>query len=156
MWKRFTSSSVHKVDAKGRVSVPAGFRRVLEGGESADPALFLIPKMQRQPCLTGFTPDHIRNIDAAISRMRPFSPERQKLERQFMARAIPMNLDENGRINLSPKLQAQVGLEDQALFVGMGASFQIWNPELYEESYEDEAEEDISDALEAMPWEGGE
>ncbi|MFT6887067.1 MAG: DNA-binding transcriptional regulator/RsmH inhibitor MraZ, partial [Paracoccaceae bacterium] len=30
MRQRFTSSSVHKVDNKGRVSVPAGFRRVLD------------------------------------------------------------------------------------------------------------------------------
>ena len=150
MWQRFTSSSVHKVDSKGRVSIPALFRRVLEQGET--PGLVLIPRLRGQNCIEGFTLEYIDRIGRAINRMKPFSDARRRLEYEFMAGAIPMQLDENGRIVLSPTVQASVGLKGQALFVGMGESFQIWAPEAYDAHIATLGETATGDPLDELPW----
>jgi MraZ protein len=138
------------VDAKGRVSVPALFRRVLEQGEA--PGLVLIPRLRGQGCIEGFTLDYIDRIARAIGRMKPFSKARRRLEYEFMAGAIPMQLDENGRIVLSPKLQAEIGLDGQALFVGMGESFQIWAPEAYEAHLATLDDGEDGDPFDQLPW----
>lgn len=152
MWQRFTSSSVHKVDAKGRVSVPALYRRVLEQGDT--PGLVLIPHLKGQNCIEVFSNDFYERMARAIGRMRPFSKERRRLEYEFMAGAIPMQLDDNGRIVLSPKLQEELGIDGQALFVGLSETFQIWAPEAYEAHRAQMAAEDGEDfdAFDAIPW----
>ena len=48
-----------------------------------------------------------------------------------LGQARHLQLDENGRIGLGPDLREFAGLTDQALFVGHGRSFQIWDPEAY-------------------------
>ncbi|SET27861.1 division/cell wall cluster transcriptional repressor MraZ [Oceanicella actignis] len=154
MWQRFTSSSVHKVDAKGRVSVPALFRRVLE--QSAVPGgLVVIPNLRGSECLEVFTHEFMDRLARNIARMKPFSKERRRLEYEFLANALPMQIDETGRIVLSPQLKAAAGIRDQARFVGLGDSFQIWAPDRFERMMADlrEAEDaDGADPLDAMPW----
>lgn len=130
--------------------MPALFRRVLEQGET--PGLVLIPKLRGQGCIEGFTLDYIDQIARAIGRMKPFSKARRRLEYEFMAGAIPMQLDENGRIVLSPKLQTEIGLEGQALFVGMGESFQIWAPEAYEAHLATLDDGEDGDPFDQLPW----
>ncbi len=128
MWQRFSSSSVHKVDGKGRVSVPALFRRVLEQSE-APGTVILIPNLFADACIEGFTQEYIDRIARKISKLPPFTKKRRQLERAFLANAIPMQVDETGRIVLSATLKAAAGITDTAVFVGMGESFQIWSPE---------------------------
>ncbi len=155
MWQRFTSSSVHKVDAKGRVSVPALFRRVLEQGETPG-GLVLIPNLRGSDCLEGFTHEFIDQIAASISQMKPFSKARRRLEYEFLANALPMQLDDTGRMVLSPALKAAAGIDDQARFVGMGESFQIWAPDRFDRMMAGLAEEDDDeDPLDSLPWGGG-
>ena len=54
-------------------------------------------------------------------------------------------VDETGRLVLSQALRDQVGVTDTALFVAMGDSFEIWNPEIYDE--EDAKFDEIDDRL---------
>ena len=77
MRQRFTSSSVHKVDGKGRVSVPAGFRRVLEQAE--EPGLALISNFRNQGYIEGYTLDELASIHADIEEMPRYSPQREIL-----------------------------------------------------------------------------
>lgn len=149
MWQLFTSSSVHKVDGKGRVSVPALFRRVLEQGE-APGTVILIPNLFGERCIEGFTQEFIDRIARKISKLPPFTKKRRQLERAFLASAIPMQLDETGRIVLSAQLRKAAGITDTAKFVGMGQSFQIWAPELEDAEEEDELDADA--LMQAMGW----
>jgi len=131
--RRFRGESVHKVDQKGRVSVPAPFRRVLEEGdpdwsEGANPNLVLIYGRPGRPCLEGYSIRAIGEIDDMIARLPRFSPEREMIERFINTRSVYAQVDENGRMVLSAKLREMAGLEDEALFAGMGDKFQIWTP----------------------------
>lgn len=135
MKRRFMSQWVHKVDQKGRVSVPADFRRALEQGdpdwtEGLNPT-FVIYNRPEKRCLEGYSLQGMEKIDEMISSL-PHGPARDTIERLIYALSSHAQVDENGRIVLSAKLRESVGIEAEALFVGMGDKFQIWAPDAFE------------------------
>ena len=138
MLRRFRGESVHKVDQKGRVSVPAPFRRVLEEGdpdwtEGLNPNLVLIYGMPSGHCLEGYTIEGATKLDEKVSRLPSFSPERRALERLLNTHSVYAQVDENGRIVLPARLREKFGLGEEALFAGMGEHFQVWAPGAYRE-----------------------
>ena len=137
MIRRFRGESLHKVDLKGRVSVPAAFRRVLEDGDpefktGSNPNFVIVYGGLKTPCLEAYTIRSISIVDQLISKLPRFSREREILERFINTQSLYIQLDENGRIVLPPKLKAFIGLEGEAIFAGMGEKFQIWEPKTYE------------------------
>jgi MraZ protein len=134
--RRFRGESVHKVDQKGRVSVPAPFRRVLEEGdpdwtEGLNPNLVLIYGMPSGNCLEGYTIEGAARLDEKVSRLPTFSKQRRALERLLNTQSVYAQVDENGRIVLPQRLREMFGLETEALFAGMGERFQVWSPDAY-------------------------
>ena len=137
MIKRFRGESLHKVDAKGRVSVPAAFRRVLEEGdpdfsESSCPNFVIVYGGVKGNCLEGYTISSISKVDKLISKLPRFSKDREMLERFINTQSTYMQLDETGRIVLSQRLKEKIGVRDEAIFAGMGDKFQIWEPKNYQ------------------------
>ena len=137
MSRRFRGESLHKVDLKGRVSIPAPFRRVLEDGDpefktGSNPNFVIVYGGVKTPCLEAYTINSISTVDQLISKLPRFSREREILERLINTQSLYIQLDENGRIVLPPKLKSLIGLEGEAIFAGMGEKFQIWKPKTYE------------------------
>jgi MraZ protein len=66
-----------------------------------------------------------------VSTYPAFSEEREELEYFLNTQSTYAALDENGRIVLGAKLRETIGLGDEAVFAGMGESFNIWDPEAY-------------------------
>jgi MraZ protein len=130
--------SVHKVDQKGRVSVPAQFRRKLEADdpdydkhENPTPAVVLIYGLHRGVCLEGYSMLTFGELNDSISAMSRFSEDRKALERIVNTKALFTQVDETGRIVLPQRLREQIGIGDEAYFAGMGDRFQVWSPEAY-------------------------
>ena len=137
MIRRFRGESLHKVDTKGRVSVPAAFRRVLEEGDpdfsgGSSPNFVIVYGGVRGICLEGYTISSITKVDKLISRLPRFSRDREILERFINTQSTYMQLDETGRIVLSTRLKEKIGIKDEAIFAGMGEKFQIWEPKNYQ------------------------
>ncbi|MCC5987006.1 MAG: division/cell wall cluster transcriptional repressor MraZ [Pararhodobacter sp.] len=137
MVRRFRGEGHQKVDAKGRVSIPALFRRVIEKGDPewsdgkrANLVIVYGPAAQKR--FDCFTIDAIERIDRRIDRMKKGSPERKLLERIYHGHALPTQLDDDGRILLPQKLREKLGLEGGAFFIAAGDHFEIWKPETYE------------------------
>ncbi len=134
--RRFRGESFHKVDGKGRVSIPAPFRRVLEEGDpdcksNNNPTCVLVYGRKGKKCLEGYSIQSMDEVDNLVSLLPRYSNEREMLERMLNAQSIYSQLDENGRLVLSSKLRELVDIKSEAVFVGMGDKFQIWEPELY-------------------------
>ncbi len=137
MGRRFRGESQHKVDSKGRVSIPASFRRVLEAGDpnwkSGDtPELVIVYGDHRRSYLECYTMEAIDEVDAKIDAMPRGSMPRKMLQRMFHGQSFPTTVDETGRLVLPVKLRNKIGLEDEAFFIAAGDTFQIWNPTTYE------------------------
>ena len=137
MARRFRGESQHKVDAKGRVSIPALFRRVLEAGDPGwkdglRPQLVIVYGDHRRKFLECYTIEAIDEVDDQIAAMPRGSMERRMLERLFHGQSYPTEVDGDGRLVLPQKLRDKIGLEKEAFFIASGDTFQIWKPETYD------------------------
>ena len=135
--RRFRGESHHKVDSKGRVSIPASFRRVLEASDpnwqpDRNPELVIVYGDQRRNYLECYTIEAIEEVDAKIDRLPRGSMQRKMLQRMFHGQSFPTNVDETGRLVLPAKLRQKIDLEGEAFFIAAGDTFQIWKPETYE------------------------
>ena len=155
MARRFRGESHHKVDAKGRVSIPASFRRVLEVSDpnwtdGLSPELVIVYGDHRRKYLECYTMEAIEEVDAKIDTLPRGSMQRKMLQRLFHGQSFPTSVDETGRLVLPAKLRAKIGLDKEAFFIAAGDTFQIWKPETYDseelaetEAWLDDLPEDV-------------
>ncbi|NKB27087.1 MAG: division/cell wall cluster transcriptional repressor MraZ [Rhodobacteraceae bacterium] len=137
MARRFRGESHHKVDAKGRVSIPALFRPVLVAGDPGctdgkRAGLVIVYGDHRRKYLECYTMEAIADVDARIDALPRGSTQRKMLERMFNGQSMPTELDPDGRLVLAQKLRDKIGLEGEAFFIASGDTFQIWKPDTYE------------------------
>ena len=125
----FRGTFTNKIDAKGRVSVPAKFRAVTAAQEFG--GIICFPSLT-DPCIEGGGPDLDAEIDLMLSRLDPFSRERNVLANMLKAQSAELMFDADGRVSLPDMLTAKAGITDQVSFVGLGNKFQIWEPAAYE------------------------
>ncbi|KZY46396.1 cell division/cell wall cluster transcriptional repressor MraZ [Roseovarius sp. HI0049] len=126
------------MDAKGRISIPASFRRVLEASDpnwtdGLNPELVIVYGDHRRKYLECYTIEAINEVDEQIENLPRGSMERKMLQRLFHGQSYPTSVDETGRLVLPAKLRKKIGLDDKAFFIAAGDTFQIWKPETYEE-----------------------
>lgn len=137
MGRRFRGESHHKVDTKGRVSIPATFRRVLEAGDpnwqsGHCPELVIVYGDHRRKFLECYTMDAIDEVDRKIDALPRGSMKRKALQRMFHGQSLPTTVDETGRLVLPAKMRTKIDLENEAFFIAAGDTFQIWKPETYD------------------------
>jgi len=125
---RFVSTYIMRLDAKGRVSIPASFRAVLarDGYEG----LYCHPALDR-PALDAGGNALLSEIETLILRYPPYSDEREQFAAALYGRSETLKPDSEGRIILTETLKAHTGVTDAVAFVGLGHKFQIWEPERF-------------------------
>lgn len=125
---RFVANYTCRLDAKGRVSIPAAFRAVLvrDGFEG----LYCYPSLDR-PAIDAGGHALLADIDTLIGRFAPFSDEREELLVALYGRSETLKIDSEGRVVLTDMLKHHAGIGDTASFVGLGPRFQIWEPERF-------------------------
>lgn len=137
MARRFRGSGIYKVDAKGRVTIPAPFRRVIEASdpdwkEGLRPSVIVVHGPKTRQWLEVFSMEAVNEIDSQISRMQRASELRRKNEDLMFGQVVELQIDEDGRMVLPQKLREQIGLKDEAFFISAGDYFTLWKPETYE------------------------
>jgi MraZ protein len=141
---RFVSTFTNKIDAKGRVSIPAPFRAVLErdgytggtaGGSTptqvSSGGIYCYPSLD-SAALDAGGERLARKIDALLANLADYSDERDELSVALYGDVQVLHVDADGRIVLPESLRAHAGLSSagsgQVTFVGLGDKFQIWEP----------------------------
>ena len=159
MARTFRGESRNKVDGKGRVSIPASFRRVLEGSdpdwkEGLQPQMVIVYGLPRHKYLECFSMDAIAEVDARIANLPRGSKNRRTLETIYNGMSDTVSVDDTGRFVLPQKARAKLKLTDEAQFIATGDTFQIWHPKDYEaevlegaEALLDEFDEDFHPLL---------
>ena len=132
----FQGSALNAVDAKGRVSVPAFLRSVVE--RRGDARTIVLAKHESFPCLSAYDPAYAALKHAKLERLfeKQEGDSEAALEyqqRNLMAFAATEEVpyDSSGRVLLPPMMRRKGQVEDLALFLGVGETFQIWNPKLF-------------------------
>lgn len=148
----FLSTSTHRIDRKGRVSVPAAFRAALEGETFRGVALS--EPLSGAPCVEGSGIGRVAKMAEALSAMNPLTEEREALSMALLAGVTQAPFDGEGRIVLSEDLIAHAGLSGAALFAGLGDKFQIWEPEAFK-ARRAEALKLARERAASLPWNGG-
>lgn len=124
----FLSTVCNKVDAKYRVSIPASFRQLIEE-KNAD--LILYPSFQF-PCIEGCSGDVLVQLAEKLdSEQSLFAPQKQSIQSLIFGSSKAFVMDSTGRICLTKELMTHAKIKDEAVFVGCGKTFQIWNPDLW-------------------------
>jgi len=139
--QRFRGKSTHKVDAKGRVSIPAAFRRVLEAGDpdwttGLFPTLILVYGGKGRKFIEGYTVEAMDDVDARIETMQLGSIDRRRAEHTFLTESFQVQVDLTGRLVLPQNIRDKFGITDEAVFAAAGTTFQIWQPEAHQEHSE--------------------
>ena len=144
----FQGSALNAVDAKSRVSVPAFLRSVIE--RRGDARNIVLAKHDAFTALAAYDPAYAALKHAKLERLLE-KQETDPAAELYHARRTMMAFgateevpyDSSGRIVLPPMMRAKGKIEELALFIGVGETFQIWNPALFLK--DDNVPEDMKD-----------
>jgi MraZ protein len=129
----FTSEYESKLDAKGRLVLPARIKAQLpdlsaEGSEGTE----LVLRKGFETCLIIYPMVEFKKVFSKISGLSEFNEEYRTLQRNFFSGTATVELDNNGRFLIPKNMLAYAQLERDLVLVGMGNKVEIWNPTLYE------------------------
>jgi MraZ protein len=122
---RFVSHHMLRLDAKGRVSVPAPFRAVL--ARDGFDGLYCHPALD-QPAIDAGGNALMTEIEALISGFPPYSEEREQFALSLYGTSETLKIDGEGRVVLTDPHKVHAGITDAVVFVGLGHKFRIWEP----------------------------
>ena len=124
----FLSTFTNKIDSKGRVSVPAQFRTSLVNQDFSG---IIVYESFINDCIEGCDITRIKRLSDSIDNLDPFSEERDAFATTILGSAIQLAMDSDGRVILPENLLKKTKIREKALFVGKGATFEIWQPEKF-------------------------
>lgn len=128
----YAGQGLSAIDAKGRVSVPANLRAILEA--NSDGRTLVIARHPTQPCIIGHDRGWLAELDARLKEEearekaagRPF--DYYAAAEDVFGQVDEVPYDGSGRFILPPFFKHKGDLADLAFFHGAGPFFTIWNP----------------------------
>lgn len=123
---KFLGSFQHQLDEKGRVSLPAQFRR-----EATDQRFILVQAYP--PALALYPEAEWLEVEERMQTMMR-DPAARMWVLSVMSNAVEVSPDAQGRILVPAGLRAAADLDGQALLVGAINKVEIWNPAKFEEA----------------------
>jgi MraZ protein len=125
----FIGRYLNKVDKKGRVSVPAIWRPNLIGKNFAG---IIAQSSLSEKAIDAYPKDYLDLLQNKLDLNDPLLEENEYESTVIFGGAI-LSFDNEGRVVLSESLRSEIKLNSEALFVGMGRRFRIWNPQIFED-----------------------
>ncbi len=116
----YTSTFEHTFDAKGRITVPAAWRR-----ENHEKSLHIFPSSQKG-CILVYPESWMSDRFTELAGLKRGDPQRKQFE-ALASIAQPAEFDEAGRIMVKEKLRQNAGLKKDVSLVGCGDHFEIWD-----------------------------
>lgn len=135
MQQEFLANFNNRIDAKGRVMVPAGFRAVL--GE--EKTIHCMYSAAGDRAIDVLPAAHLKEKSDAFKQQYGInSREYRQFQTVFKSGLFPVSIDGDGRIILPEQLLRKAQITDHVVFAGAGDFFQIWEPGIFE-AYQEQA-----------------
>lgn len=120
----------HTLDAKGRVSIPAGLRVELQSTDDRPP---ILTNLVDTPAVGLFSHDRWEEIERRLENMSQTQPEIQAVRRMLVSGAAESPIDGQGRLLVPPHLREHAGLERDVTIAGVGTRIEIWDKARFDE-----------------------
>lgn len=159
MSEAFRGEYYQKVDGKARVLIPAAFRRVLDAGDARTPdsprtRMVIVYGGKHRTFCECYSFAEAETLAQMVAKLPPGSKERLRAERDLITLSATIDIDEDGRIVLPPKVRDKLGIAAahlkegaEAVLAGATNRFTLWRKDIYEAEFLDDDEEDDIDPL---------
>ena len=119
----FRGANKVTLDAKGRMVMPTRYRdRIQERSQGR-----LVVTVDRDQCLLIYPLPDWEEIERKLMRLPSLHAQARRLQRLMVGHATDLELDGHGRVLLPPKLREFAGLARQAVLIGQGNRFELWD-----------------------------
>lgn len=122
------------IDDKGRMAIPARYREDLL--EESSPHLIITIDTE-STCLLLYPFSQWELIEKKIEALPSFNPAARRIQRLLIGHATEIALDNNGRILLPQPLRDYAGLTKNAVLIGQGKKFELWDEQQWLASRQD-------------------
>ncbi len=119
----FSGSNNVTIDAKGRMVMPTRYRERLQ----ADCGGRLVVTVDKDQCLQIFPKPAWDVIEAKLMGLPAFNPHSRRLQRLMVGHAAELDIDSHGRILLPQNLRDFAKITRDAMLVGQGQRFELWD-----------------------------
>ena len=128
----FRGATKVTLDAKGRMVIPTRYReRLQERGDAR-----LVVTIDRDQCLLIYPLPEWEEIERKLMRLPTLNEHARRLQRLMVGYATDVELDGHGRLLLPPTLRGFAHLERNAMLIGQGNRFELWDEQRWEERRE--------------------
>ena len=119
----FRGATKVTLDAKGRLAIPTRYRDRIISRSNGE----LVVTVDRDYCLLIYPYPDWEEIERKLIRLPTMNKQARRLQRLMVGYATEMELDSNGRILISKELREFANLDRQAILLGQGKKFELWN-----------------------------
>jgi MraZ protein len=142
----FRGSSTHKLDQKGRLSIPSRFKKEIE---SEDSNLLFLTIMDS--CIKAYPESKWKELELNFKNQKNKSKKMRRFYRTFIGNVSECEIDKQGRIIIPPNLRDYAELEKDVVLVGVLEEFEIWSEHKWaEETKQHEEDLDLEEFQEEI------
>jgi MraZ protein len=128
----FQGANELSLDAKGRLTVPTGYRDAL--AVQSEGRLVITAHPHR--CLLLYPRPAWEPIRAKVMSFSSLERQSSMLQRLLVGFAKDVDVDSAGRLLIAPELRRFAALDKQVFLVGQGTHFEIWDKAAWEKQIE--------------------
>ena len=147
----FRGPSKVTLDAKGRLAIPTRHRdRILARAEG-----HLVATIDRDHCLLLYPLPDWEELERKLLRLPGLEKKARRLQRLMLGYATELEMDGHGRVLLPQVLRDFAGLQRNAMLIGQGNKFELWDEQRWHDNCEswlapDDNDQDLPEELESM------
>ncbi len=121
----FRGATKVTLDAKGRLAIPTRYRERIATRCDGQ----LVITLDKDHCLLVYPLPDWEEIERKLVRLPSLQKRTREMQRIMLGYATEVDVDGAGRILLSRELREVAGLERQAMLIGQGHKFELWDEE---------------------------
>jgi MraZ protein len=132
----FIGSFTYSIDSKSRISIPAKLRKYVK--PEANNTFIMTRGVSK--CIDIYPYDQWKELENKLIKLNPFNPKEAKFLRMFLQTANEDTLDPQSRLLIPQNLIEYAGIEREVFILGNVNKIEIWNPAVYQEYLDSQAE----------------
>lgn len=140
----FRGVATFNLDAKGRMAIPAKFRKRLD---VCCEGRLVVTIDHSDHCLQLYPLPEWERVEKKLSELPSLNPQVRRLKRMLLGYATECEMDNNGRILLPAKLREFADLQKSTVMIGQGNKFELWDEQTWNALMEECLDEDFDGIL---------